>query len=451
MASSCRQPSPSRHALHLWFLFSVLLLTLSPRTAHAVPSFARQTGIQCAGCHTVFPPLNSFGRQFKLRAYTLGNANADAAFPANLPVSAILQITRTTTANASGVDPEMLPRDRQTIAQTAGVYYAGRITERTGAMVQYSRDGIERRWGVEMADLRFADSTTIAGGRYLLFGFTLNNAPTLTDVWNSTPMWSFPHIDSAGVMPAASTMLDMQLSSQVGGVTAYALFDNLVYAEAGFYRSAKTGVMRPLGWGVEKTRVVDGYAPYWRLALQREFGSHSVAAGLLGLNTKVWLDPNDPSMSSDRFRDIAFDAQYQYVDGAHAFSSQGLYMRERQRLMAGFAQGMASNEANTLKTARIGAHYAYRRMLGGGVQVFSTRGSADSMRYGMGPVMGSANGRPDTAGWVAELDYLPVENVKLALRRTAYRKFNGGTADYDGFGRNAADNNNWFLMGWFMF
>lgn len=345
----------------------------------------------------------------------------------------------------------MLPRDRQTIAQTAGVYYAGRITERTGAMVQYSRDGIERRWGVEMADIRFADSTAVAGGRDLLFGVTLNNAPTLTDVWNSTPMWSFPHVDSAGVMPAASTMLDMQLNSQVGGVTAYGLFDNLVYAEAGFYRTAKTGVMRPLGWGVEKTRVVDGYAPYWRLALQREFGSHSVAAGLLGLNTKVWLDPNDPSMSSDRFRDIAFDAQYQYVDGAHAFSGQALYMRERQLLTAGFAQGMASNESNTLKTARIGAHYAYRRMLGGGVQVFSTRGSADSMRYGMGPVMGSANGRPDTTGWIAELDYLPVENVKLALRRTAYRKFNGGTTDYDGFGRSAADNNNWFLMGWFMF
>lgn len=442
MASSRLQPSPTRHALHLWFLFSLFLITLMPRAAHAVPSFARQTGMQCSGCHTVFPQLNSFGRQFKLRAYTLGNANADAGFPANLPVSAILQSTRTSTAGTSGVDAEMLPRDRQTIAQTAGVYYAGRITERTGAMVQYSRDGIERRWGVEMADIRFADSTTVAGGRGLLLGVTLNNAPTLTDVWNSTPMWSFPHVDSAGVMPGASTMLDMQLNSQVGGVTAYALFDDLVYAEAGVYRSAKTGVMRPLDWGVEKTRIVDGYAPYWRLALQREFGSHSVAAGLLGLNTKVWLDPNDPSMSSDQFRDIAFDAQYQYVDGAHAFSGQALYMRERQRLTAGFAQGMASNESNTLKTARIGAHYAYRRMLGGGVQVFSTRGSADSMRYGMGPVMGSANGRPDAAGWVAELDYLPVENVKLALRRTAYRKFNGGTADYDGFGRNAADKNN---------
>lgn len=43
-------------------------------------------------------------------------------------------------------------------------------------------------------------------------------------------------------------------------------------------------------------------------------------------------------------------------------------MRERPLLTAGFAQGMASNESNTPKTARIGAHYAYRRTLGGGVQ-----------------------------------------------------------------------------------
>lgn len=92
MASSRLQPSPTRQALHLWFLFSLFLLTLMPRAAHAVPSFARQTGMQCSGCHTVFPQLNSFGRQFKLRAYTLGSANTDAAFPANLPVSAILQI-----------------------------------------------------------------------------------------------------------------------------------------------------------------------------------------------------------------------------------------------------------------------------------------------------------------------------------------------------------------------
>lgn len=65
--------------------------------------------------------------------------------------------------------------------------------------------------------------------------------------------------------------------------------------------------------------------------------------------------------------------------------------------------------------------------------------------------MGSANGRPNAAAWVAKRDHLPFESVKLALRRTAYRKFNGGANANDGFGRNAADNNSWLLLGWFMF
>ena len=64
----------------------------------------------------------------------------------------------------------------------------------------------------------------------------------------------------------------------------------------------------------------------------------------------------------------------------------------------------------------------------------------DALRHGSGH--GQRERQAGRRRLGCELDYLPVENVKLALRRTAYRKFNGGTADYDGFGRNAANNNN---------
>ncbi|TMH05153.1 MAG: hypothetical protein E6H79_09435, partial [Betaproteobacteria bacterium] len=42
--------------------------------AHAVPSFARQTGLECMACHVSWPELTSVGRQFKLGAYTLTQA-----------------------------------------------------------------------------------------------------------------------------------------------------------------------------------------------------------------------------------------------------------------------------------------------------------------------------------------------------------------------------------------
>ena len=39
--------------------------------AQAVPSYARQTGMPCAGCHTTPPELTPFGRNFKINGYTL--------------------------------------------------------------------------------------------------------------------------------------------------------------------------------------------------------------------------------------------------------------------------------------------------------------------------------------------------------------------------------------------
>src|SRR5580704_17130056 len=49
------------------------LLCLPSAKSFAVPSFARQTGMTCAACHTVFPELTPFGREFKLNGYVLDN------------------------------------------------------------------------------------------------------------------------------------------------------------------------------------------------------------------------------------------------------------------------------------------------------------------------------------------------------------------------------------------
>jgi len=41
--------------------------------------------------------------------------------------------------------------------------------------------------------------------------------------------------------------------------------------------------------------------------------------------------------------------------------------------------------------------------------------------------------------------------VKLSLQYTAYSKFNGGSSNYDGFGRNASDNNTAYALLWFAY
>ena len=431
-----------------------LLTMLTATSANAVPSFARQMGgMQCAACHTVFPELTPFGRQFKLHGYSMSTPKPDnASLIDKIPVSALLQISRTSTKNTgtTGATPADFPRDGDFIVQAAGFYYAGKITDKSGALVQYSYDGIERRWGMEMADIRYADTATL--GKELVYGITLNNAPTLSDIYNSTPVWSFPNVGSAAVMPAAGSLLDMALMSQVGGIGVYGLWDNLLYGEVALYRTVNSGALRLLGLNVPTGNIVKGYAPYWRFALQRETGVHSFSVGTYGMTGKIYADSQDLSLGSNLFKDIALDGQYQFIDGDHTFSTHATWIHEKQEWDASFPMGMTSNAATVLRTFRADVRYNYMRQWGGGLQYFQTQGDTDALRYSTGEaVMGSANGSPNSKGWVAELNFLPRQDIKLALRYTAYMQFNGAGNNYDGFGRAARDNNSVYLLSWFLF
>lgn len=441
---------------------AALLFLLTSAAAYAVPSFGRQTGQPCASCHTVFPELTPFGRQFKLRGYALGSQLDDKKFPFNLPLSASLIGSHTSIRDKQASDPgEDFPRAGKTILQTAAVYYAGKITDSSGAFVQYGWDGIERRWAIEMADVRYANSTTLRN-QELLVGVSLNNSPGVQDVWNSTLMWSFPHLESAGVMVEPEPLLDMALAAQAAGPTLYAFWNNTLYAEIGAYRTASRGWLRPFSLGVPRETEVDGYAPYWHLMWNRDMGNHSVAAGIKGMTAKIFPEPRQASGPTDRFRDVSLEAQYQYVGVPHIFTADATWIREKRDWDASFPMGigMASNRSDTLHSFKANVHYYWQRRAGLGLGYFRTRGSTDMLQYGMeeemeGPsAMGNVRGKPDTRGWLAELNYLPLkdaQNVKLGLRYTAYTKFNGARNDYNGFGRDASDNNSIFGYVWLIF
>src|SRR5450830_1945370 len=73
------------------FILSLLLLLSS--TANAVPSYARQTGENCVACHTSFPELTRFGREFTLNGYTLGETQ-------KLPLAIMMQASMTSLSKA---------------------------------------------------------------------------------------------------------------------------------------------------------------------------------------------------------------------------------------------------------------------------------------------------------------------------------------------------------------
>src|SRR5206468_7169005 len=94
-----------------------LLAALWPcEAAHAVPSFARQTGLECMACHVSWPELTATGRQFKLGGYTLSQAPtlserplvsfAKDGPPPKIPLAAFLQasLTHPARTNSPGTD-----------------------------------------------------------------------------------------------------------------------------------------------------------------------------------------------------------------------------------------------------------------------------------------------------------------------------------------------------------
>jgi hypothetical protein len=433
----------------------VFMQLLSCNSAWAVPSFARQTGMPCSECHTVFPELTNFGRIFKLGGYVMSKSSTPYEFPP--PLSGMAQVSYTDskglTSGVAPFDSTNRATDRINLPQQLSIFYGGRIYDKLGAFIQGTYDGVSNKIALDLTDIRYANSTPV-WGKNLIYGFTLNNSPTVQGVWNTTPVWGPPFASSSVAQtPAASTIIDGALNQQVGGLGAYVFWNNLIYLEGAVYRTARNGITEPLGAGTTTDLVVDGAAPYWRLALEQQWGKHDVTIGTFGMQADIFPFGN-VSGPADRFTDITLDAQYQYTGEKHIITAHTAWIHENQDWKASFPLGNTANSSDFLNTLRMNMNYYYRSYLGdlgGSIGYFSVTGTTDPLLYSTGPTDGSRTGSPNSDGFTLEADYLPWEIVKFSLQYTIYNKFNGTHSNYDGFGRNASDNNTIYALAWLMF
>ena len=435
-------------------------LALVASAANAVPAYARQTGQNCVACHVSFPELTAYGRWFKLSGYTIGERQT-------VPLAMMAQVGLTQIKNnddGTGTGTPVTARDRLPAFNGASVFLAGKATDDLGAFVQwtlstaYNTDGTSTSHGaLDNTDVRWVGRMAgpTADDIRLLYGLTLHNNPTAQDVWNSTPAFGFPFTASpTAVGPTAGTQIEGALAQQVAGIGAYGFYDKTWYAELTGYRTAD-GIFSFLRAGQDTSTPggvarLKGYNPYLRLAYNREWGPSSLMLGGFAMSVDRYLDNTNPDSGTDRFSDRGVDAQYQYVTNPHTFTAQARFVREHQDYKTSFAQGATSNPSDTLDSLQMKATYYYEHQYGVTIGHFALKGTADPALYPAGAVTGSANGSPDSSGYILELDYLPVQNVRLMLQYTAYNKFNGGSdSGYDGVtARSPHDNNTLFLNVW---
>ncbi len=436
------------------FVVAGMLLFLAAPDGYAIPSFARQTGLSCNYCHFTYPELTSFGRMFKLNGYTMTNVeNLQAVSPDSQRTT--LQIPQTFSFGAfvkssfTSVSKSVPGLDNKFVQspEEVSLFFSGEITPKIGGYVQLTYGLSDGAIGLDMLDIRYANSTNL-GGKNLLYGLTLNNMPSMEDPWNTTPAWGFPYYSSESApAPAASTYLQMAMGD-VAGLGVYALYDKLIYAEISGYHSSPAGVSYP----PDSTWMgnIHGIAPYWRLALQHQWKSRYLEVGTFGISSSI--NPMGVTGATDKYTDIGFDAQFENInDNGSSWVFHAAYTTEKQNLDATFAAGGSANESNTLNSFKMDLQFNFPEWVSLTAGYFTLSGSNDAGLYAPAAISGNLTGDPASDGEILQVAFLPWMNTQFAIQYTIYNKFNGSSTNYDGFGRNASDNNTLYVMGWLAF
>jgi hypothetical protein len=160
-------------------IFSCLLLaaaaTFIAVKTDAVPSFARENGAECTTCHTQWPHLNEYGREFKESGYNLAGPTTNVAEGVDLdrsfPAAAVLNLRYIDKRFSDDVDYEDLTQGDKRLLVRAGhefeAFFAGRASQDICFFAELEAEdetGFEPELVTAAAQYRFMGGVTLTGG-----------------------------------------------------------------------------------------------------------------------------------------------------------------------------------------------------------------------------------------------------------------------------------------------
>jgi hypothetical protein len=430
--------------------------------ARAVPSYAAQTGQPCTACHIggFGPQLTPFGRAFKIGGYTLQGGQGLAS---KIPLAGFT-LSSFTNTNSSLPEPPFphYGRNNNFAMDQISAFLAGRFTDFAGSFVQGTFSGVTSAFSLDNTDVRFTTPLTVFGSE-LRIGASVNNGPTVQDPYNSTFVWGFPFATSPfAPTPTAQPLFAGGLVGNSAGLSLYLWYDRRLLIEAGGYGSYPPTLLKITGTTLGPGST-NNLAPYLRVAYEWNWSGQSAHLGGLFLNAN--LKPAiseraaDGSFGLDRYTDYAIDGGYQFLgDGTHIGTLDFVFTHEDEDLQGSFNMGSASQPANKLNQILANISYWFQNTYGITFGWQNTWGTPNPARFAPAPVTGSRNGKPNSNAFIIEADWVPFgkadswgspfANLKLGVQYIAYTRFNGGTGNYDGFGRNASGNNTLYVYLW---
>ncbi len=398
------------------------LALLSSLDAHAVPSYSRQTGEECAACHVggFGPQLTPHGMRFKIGGYTDSDGNGG-----HVPLSAMAigSVSRTTDEGDSG-------KSTHADLGEASVFLAGKITDHLGSFAQVTYDGVEHHTALDLADIR-ATTTRSIQGKDTVFGVSINNAPTLTDPFNTLPAWGFPYTEAPrGAGPGGAELRGIGgLEGNVLGASGYMFWNDHLYAELGFYRSLSLSALDSIGLGGDEPDRVTN-SNYWRLAWLGDQHKQAWTVGVFG--NHAGLAERGTGLTNGDVQDLGIDGSYQFLGTReHVGTLNAAYIREKDDFTG-----------ETTRETKLNASYYYNNTWGASAGLFDARGDGN-VNSNRGYIL-----QADWTPWGKEDSWkAPWANVRLGVQYIGFNRF------YDDAGErlSASANNTLNFFVWVAF
>lgn len=438
------------------------------KNAHAIPSYARQTGFSCDVCHTVYPHLTPFGRDFKLHGYVMDTAEcvkaSGNAQMCGVDINRIPMISARIVSmwsNQTGGD-HVVPRGVVTAGQgfmsfpsgyndtetfnlvgDSSIYFGGKIAPNMGTFLEFTGVNDEGgSLGLGAVDFAIAAPDATLGSKLLVYGVRAVDDVFTGDPSNSLGMWGLT--SQLMGMSTHNTLFDPNRAMVEGGelfgmwgdFTNGGLFGTIgLYHPTGTQTAGSFVQGNIAGSGKLNTSKVDEavrlayYLPkvgdlYGMIGASGYFGKE----GMIAPTTATITNPN----YTDSYYNYGVDLQLQYIADDNLAELFAIYQSQNDNSFYGkdmYSGTDYGTNGTSVQRSGIGlmADYYYKRTYGVYVKYLD---QSSSKVQDM-----------DVAGTIAGLSWYPVENIQFMIEQALYTTYNPGLAQYASTSLAASDFN----------
>jgi hypothetical protein len=176
----------SKQAIKFIFVLIIIMAAgaslISVKT-NAVPSFARENGLECSTCHTQWPQLNEYGREFKESGFNYAGETTKIAdgvdLDSKIPVAGALNLRFLDKRFSRDTSNEDLTEGDKQLKLRAGheleLFLAGRASKNVAFFAEFEAEdewpdpngdapGFQVQLATAAAQYRFMGGVTFAGG-----------------------------------------------------------------------------------------------------------------------------------------------------------------------------------------------------------------------------------------------------------------------------------------------